>query len=955
MTECRQCGQWVIKSTDDYCSYCGFLQLPISIEPLKLTLISEIVPEGKITFKNNGAKDLKIEILPANHSFDWLTFLPSNSFTLVSDDSTEIKVLVDDEKLPKDLGVKELKFVCMIDEDQRKTIELSIQVKAGPNPVALIDEIRFGDVEEGKDIESWVEIFNKGGVPLQFKNIAIEGSEQFQVKSKKSLEPLNPNEKVKIPVIWKSPEYDPNLDSNKLGLRIQFKNSSKELFIPIKGKLFKFQFASEPTRINISEALSKQTYSKEVTLINNGTKDIEVTAIESDKEWIQIVSKVNSFTLLCQDSKSRGMSTGPTVFAERFKFEVVLFPKKAEKKGINKGKIRVRTTKQDTFLEIEGQMNVIHPKKCHDYIGIDFGTTNSVVAIWDDEITNVRLIEEDNHGAMKPNPLIPSVLVFHGNPDNYKIGTEAEAEARTLPEVTVRSIKRIMGYGNDREFFGKNFSPEDLAALIIKRLREYAEERLFKIRKGRRDAYPDITKAIVTVPANFYDLQIRGILKACEMAGIDTEEEQAIKAANELKKEEGFDINVGIILDEPSAAALFYLSQFQERENFVKEFDEKFTKNEHIHFLIYDHGGGTLDVSVVQIGKLQEKNIGIKVLASKGDNTIGGDSIDITMMKELLKICKSQKEFKAFDDSLVSSYFNEIEEKRNNGNWDRAVWAEVLRARANWKQAAERLKIALDSSIETEFVFNKGGLDIFSINNGKISYIKEEFRTKVNRDKLTQWIRGILEKSQAVVRDALHLTDIKADRIDYIIHTGRSSLMPLIREKVKDVFPQLPKQYDILDQEYLKVCVAQGAALYGLIRSGIQREQHVRLVTGGRRLPHAYGVQVMRGFVPFFEPIIDVGEEYPTVGIKNYSVDEIPKSGILNLKFLQKSGGGDRIKENPDIRVIGSKTIDTLIDKKPGCDIKIIIDANRKMEVTADEEMVEIEPVRLEEGGRWIG
>ncbi len=952
MSKCRQCGQWIIKSTDDYCSYCGFLQLPISIEPLKLTLISEIVTEGKITFKNNGAKDLEIEILPSNHSLDWLTFLPSNSFTLVSNDSTEIKVLLDEEKLPKDLGVKELKFVCMIDEDRRKTIDLFIQVKAGPNPVALIDEIRFGDVEEGKDIESWVEIFNKGGVPLQFKNTAIEGSDQFQVKSKKSLEPLNPNEKVKIPVIWKSPKYDPNLDSSKLGLRIQFKNSSKELFIPIKGKLFKFQFAAEPGRINISEALSKQTYSKEVTLTNNGTKDIEVTAIESDNAWIQIVSKVNSFTLLCQDSESRGMSTGPTVFAGQIKFEVVLFPKKAEKKGINKGKVRVITTKQDNFLEIEVQMNVIHPKKCHDYIGIDFGTTNSVVAIWDDEIADVRLIEEDNPGTKKSTPLIPSVLVFHGNPDNYKIGTEAEAESRTFPEVTVRSIKRIMGYGNDREFFGKNFSPDDLAALIIKRLREYAEEGLFKIRKGR---YPDITKAIVTVPANFYDLQIRGILKACESAGIDTEEVKARQAAIELKKEEGQDINAGIILDEPSAAALFYLSEFQGRENFVKEFDEKFSKNEHIHFLIYDHGGGTLDVSVVQIGKLPGKNIGIRVLASKGDNTIGGDSIDIAMMKELLKICKSQKEFKAFDDSLISSYFKELEERRNNENWDRAIWAEVLRARANWKQAAERLKIALDNSIETEFVFNKGGLDIFSINNGKISYIKEEFRTKVNQDKLTQWIRGILEKSQAVVRDALRLVDIKADRIDYIIHTGRSSLMPMIREKVKLVFYQFPQQYDILDQEYLKVCVAKGAALYGLIRSGIQKEQHVRLVTGGRRLPHAYGVQVMKGFVPLFEPIINVGEEYPTVGKKNYKEDEIPRSGVLNLKFLQNSGSSDRIRENPDIRLIGSKTVDTIIDKKPGCEIKIIIDANRKMEVTADGDMVEIEPVRLEEEGRWIG
>jgi molecular chaperone DnaK (HSP70) len=958
MSECQQCGQWKIKDTDDYCGYCGFLQLPISIEPLELTLISEIVNEGKIVFRNNGAKDLDVEILPSNHSLDALNFRPNNSFTLVSEDSMEINVSLDEDKLPGDFIFKELKYVCMIDKDQRKTIDLAIRVKAGPNPRALIDEIRFGDVEEGKDVENWAEIVNKGGVPLQLKNLKIEGSNQFQVKLKRPLQALEPNEKVQIPVVWKSPKFDPDLDKDKLGVRIQFKNSSKELFIPIRGNLFKFQFEAVPSKINISQALSKQTYSKEITLKNNGTKDIEVTAIESDSPWLQVVNKANSFTLLCQDSVA---ATGPTMFAERFKFEAVLSPKNL-KKGIHKGIIKVLTTKSDSYIKIDVQMDVILPAKCDEYIGIDFGTSNSVVAIWDDEKSDITLINEENPETKENTPLIPSVLVFKGSPKNYIIGTAAENEAKSAPEVTVRSIKRIMGYGNDRDFFGKNFSPEELAAKIIKKLIEYAEEGLFRIHEGHKDAYRNINKAIVTVPANFYDLQIRGILKACKEAGIDIEEKQARQAAMAIKKSEGHDINAGIILDEPSAAALFYLSKFQEEEKeefkkFKTEIDERIAKNEKVHLLIYDHGGGTLDVSVVQIGRMENKNnsIGIKVLANKGDNTIGGDSIDIEIMKELLKICKNQKDkFSRFDDKLISDNFDDLEKRRSKDNWDRKVWSEILRVRSEWKNAAERLKIALDDLKPKEFSFNNN--DIFSIKNGNIEYSKEDFKVTVTVDDVADWIREkIVLKSQIVVRNALSVNKIGVDEIDYIIHTGRSSLMPMLRENVKKVFPKLKDEYDRLDKEYLKVCVAKGAVIYGMLRAGIVKDRHVRLMSGGRRLPHAYGVQVMRGFIPYFESIIDIGTEYPTVVEREYKENEIPRGGILALKFLKNSGKEDKIKDNPDIRRIGSLTFDTLEDKRPGCDVKFIIDANRKIEVTADGKLVEIEPVRLEEQNRWVG
>lgn len=952
MTICQHCGQWKIKGTDDYCGYCGFLQMPISVESLKIKLISGIVPEKSIKFVNNGDRECEIEILPSNHSFNGLIFTPSNSFSLTPKEPLEIAVQLDALRLPEDFSVETFKYVCMIDNDKRKTFDLEVIVKAGPNPVALTDAIRFGDVEEGKKSNSWVEICNKGGIPLQFKDASVEGSDQFHVHVSRSFNLLAPGEKVKLPVIWESPGTEPKLNTDALGVRINFKNSDEELFIPIVGELVKFHLSAEPTAVHILEALSKQAYSRKITLTNHGTKDIEITAIETEQNWIQIESKANNFSLLCPGSTLKE-TVGATVFNESYTFEVFLFPGKLEE-GLHKGKVRVRTTKEDTQVDIDIQLYVICPKPCNDYIGIDFGTTNSVVAIWDDGINDILLVEDEHPSTRRRTPLIPSVLVFHGSPEKYKIGSEAEAEANVYPEMTVRSIKRIMGYGNERIFFDKKFSPEELAALIIKKLVEYAEERLYKLNRERQGTYLDIRKAIVTVPANFYDLQIRGILEACKKAEIDIEEEVIEEAANQLREAIGQDVNTGVILDEPSAAALFYLSNFQADGKFDTEFTEKFSKEENIRFLVFDYGGGTLDVSVVQVGKINGGDIGIKVLANKGDNNIGGDSIDIAIMRAVLKECK--KQYKEFDVSIISMNYNELERRRQQEGWDRDIWAGVLSARGNWKKAAEMCKISLDNQIvpkKVNFEINESGKDIIAVNNGRIQYIKGQFQTKVNRQQVANWIDKILKRCEEVVREALKLVEINSDNIDYIIHTGRSSLMPMIREKVKGIFPKLPKEHDILNKENLKVCVAKGAALYGLIRSGIAMGQQVRLVSGGRRLPHSYGVQVMKGFTPMYEPIIEIGREYPTEETKHYP--DTPGTRYLNLKFIQNSGKNNTIRNNSDIRVIGSQTIDTLADGIPGCDIKFIIDPNRKMEVTADGQLIEIEPVRLEEEERWIG
>ncbi len=229
-----------------------------------------------------------------------------------------------------------------------------------------------------------------------------------------------------------------------------------------------------------------------------------------------------------------------------------------------------------------------------------------MIAIYDSNAADTRVVQIQK-GTGEPDPLIPSVLVFEGGHDNYKIGWEAQEEAVVSPELTVRSIKRVMGYGNDREFYDKTFSPDELAGCIIKKLVELAETEYFNM----TGTYYNIKNAIVTVPANFFDLQIRGILKACEQAGLNLQE---WGISEDLQRQIGKSVQAGIILDEPSAAALFYLDVFYDEH---PELDEKLDTQKSVNFLVFDYGGGTLDVSIVEVLRLPKGGTGIRVLGQQ--------------------------------------------------------------------------------------------------------------------------------------------------------------------------------------------------------------------------------------------------------------------------------------------------------------------------------------------------
>ncbi len=349
-------------------------------------------------------------------------------------------------------------------------------------------------------------------------------------------------------------------------------------------------------------------------------------------------------------------------------------------------------------------------------IGIDLGTTNSEVAV----VQDAHPVLLKNQGSV-----ILTSYVGVDKDGGLLVGEAARNQYAVYPERTVKSVKRLMGSGDQVEMAGKEYSPQEISAIILKSLKEIAEKQLKQ----------KVNKAVITVPAYFSDVQRQATREAGEIAGLE----------------------VVKMINEPTAAALAY------------EGDAHVGKT----IMVYDLGGGTFDVSVVGI----EDGV-IEVIASHGNNHLGGDD---------------------FDRKIVEHLLEHLQEEHGDISLSPEATARIERA-------AEQAKITLSDNpfvtVKEEYLFEKEGVPV-------------HLDLEISREKYEDMITPFIEESMEAVHIALKGANLTASDIEEVLLVGGSSRTPLVQqyfEKELGLVPHCEINPDL--------CVAAGAAVQAGMISG---------------------------------------------------------------------------------------------------------------------------------------
>jgi len=351
-------------------------------------------------------------------------------------------------------------------------------------------------------------------------------------------------------------------------------------------------------------------------------------------------------------------------------------------------------------------------------IGIDLGTTNSCVCV----IEGGKPVIIPNE---KGNRTTPSVVAFTKDGERL-VGEAAMRQAVINSERTIRSVKRYMGTDWKKVIDGKAYTPQEISAMILRKLKQDAENYLGE----------EVTDAVITVPAYFNDLQRQATKDAGRIAGL----------------------NVKRIINEPTSAALAYGLNNGTAQK----------------IMVYDLGGGTFDVSIIEIGEGV-----IEVLATNGDNHLGGDDFDERIVNYLLDIIKNEHQVDIRKD--IAAY---------------------QRVREACEQAKKELSTSENSYITLPYLTKVHG----SIIN---------FEYTLTRVKFNELTRDLVERTKLPVENALMDAGIAASELSKVLLVGGSTRIPAVQEMVKNITGITPSKSINPDE-----CVAQGAAIQGETLSG---------------------------------------------------------------------------------------------------------------------------------------